>query len=124
MKPLLEGPFGGLDDLFEDFLYIPAITARRGNVIYPSSPGWYFLSGLPGSLRPGAALYVKPWPHVVQAAQPRMTNNVIGSFRAIQSAHWMKQGRLPVFVTDTHHIASPLLAFVPQTEHERFNRES
>ncbi len=122
MTPLL--PDTTLDGLFEDFLYIPAVRARRGNVIYPSSLGWYFLSGLPGSLRPGAALYVKPWSHVVQYAQTRMTNNVIGSFRAIQSAHWMKQGRLPVFVRDSHMIASRLLAFVPHSEHERFNRVS
>lgn len=50
-----------------------------------------------------------------------MTNNSLGGFRAVRSAHWMKQGLLPVFVQDRHMIASVLLAFMPQSEHERFN---
>lgn len=121
MTPLLQAL--RLDDLFEDYRYIKATTGRRGNIIYPAEHGWYYLSGLPGSLRINdrEALFVKPFLTVVQAAQPLMTNNAIGSFRAVQSAHWMKLGLLPVFVTDTHHIASPLLAFVKQEEHDRWN---
>lgn len=121
MTPLLEGTFGGLEDLFEDFQYIEAVPALRGGTHYPHDPGWYPLSGLPRSYVPGAFFYAKPWEVVVRAASPRMTNGVIGSFRAVRSAYWRKQGLLPVFVTDAHHIASLLLAFVPFTEYERFN---
>lgn len=121
MEPLIQKHFAGLGDLFEDFQYIEVVPVSRGGNRYPNEPGWYPLIGLPGSYLPGACLYVKPLSHIAQAAATRMTNSAIGSFRAIQSAYWRKQGLLPVFVTDAHHIASPLLAFVPFTEHERFN---
>lgn len=125
MTPILtDKVLGGFLDLFEDIRFVEAVRARLGNVIYPHETGWYPLTGLPGSVRikERSALFVKPWSVVIEAATPHMTNNAIGGFRAIQSAHWRKQGLLPVFVTDAHHIASPLLAFVPFTEHEKFNR--
>jgi hypothetical protein len=115
MKPLIPGILSGLDALFEDYQYLAPVDGR-----YPHPPGGYLLTGLPGSLGAGSALFVKPRPGVCYAAQPRMINGAIGSFRCSQSAHWLKKGLLPVFVVDTHHIASPLLAFVPHSEHERF----
>lgn len=116
------------DDLFEDFLYVEATTGRRGNTQYPAQPGWYFLAGLPGSIllpnkdRPqGAALFVKPLLPVLEKAQAGMTNGVIGSFRAVQSAYWLERGLLPVYAIDSHHIANRLIDYVDYAQHGRWN---
>ena len=54
------------------------------------------------------------------AAERRLANGVIGAFRCVRSARYMKDDLLPVYVTDPQHIASPLLALVSYSEHERF----
>ena len=54
------------------------------------------------------------------AAESRLANGVIGAFRCVRSAQFMKDDLLPVYVTDPQHIASPLLALVSYDEHERF----
>ena len=45
---------------------------------------------------------------------------MIGAFRCVRSARYMKDDLLPVYVTDPQHIASPLLALISYDEHERF----
>lgn len=123
MKSLIPNHLESLDDLFDAYQYITPTRHPRGGTHYIHEPGWYFLSGLPGSIRFGsAALFVKPKAWVRELSQLHLTNGVTGSFRAVQSAHWMKQGLLPVFVQDPHYIASPLLAFVSHREHDRFNK--
>ena len=117
------------DDLFEDFQYVAATVGRRGNITYVEEPGWYYLGGLPGSiLLPsetyplGAALFTKPLLPVMEKAQAGMTNGVIGSFSAVQSAYWRERGLLPVYAIDSHHIAQRLIDYVDHTEHERWNK--
>ena len=92
------------------------ITGRR----YPAPDGYYLFHGLPGSLRKDCALFVKPHESVRLAAERRLANGVIGAFRCVRSARYMKDDLLPVYVTDPQHIASPLLALVSYDEHERF----
>lgn len=120
--PLLPG-IHTFEELFLDDDFFEPDALMRGRP-YVAPRSFYPLSGLPGTidLRTGSALFVKPSDAVVQVSLPRMTNNSLGSFRAVQSAHWMKEGLLPVFVQDRHMIASVLLAFLPQSEYERFNK--
>ena len=68
----------------------------------------------------GTALFVKPHEPVRLAAEHRLANGVIGAFRCVRSARYMKDELLPVYVTDPQHIASPLLALISYDEHERF----
>lgn len=117
------------DDLFEDFQYVEATVGRRGNILYPAEPGWYFLAGLPGSLllpnkdHPrGSALFAKPLLPVLEEAQAGMTNGVIGSFNAVQSAYWRERGLLPVYAIDTRQIANRLIGYVDHNQHDRWNR--
>ncbi len=106
MTPLLPG-VRTFDELFLGWGFFGQDSSLRGRP-YLAPKSFYPLTGLPGTirLRTGSALFAEPSDSVVQVSLPRMTNNSIGSFRAVQSAHWMKQG---------------LLAFMPQSEHERFN---
>jgi hypothetical protein len=124
MTPLLPG-IRTFDELFLGWGFFGQDSSLRGRP-YLAPKSFYPLTGLPGTirLRTESALFVEPSDAIVQVSLPRMTNNSLGSFRAVQSAHWMKEGLLPVFVQDRHMIASVLLAFMSQSEHERFNRES
>ena len=65
---------------------------------------------------------MKPHEAVRLAAESRLANGVIGAFRCVRSAQFMKDDLLPVYVTDPQHIARPLLALVSYDEHERFER--
>ena len=65
---------------------------------------------------------MKPHEAVRLAAESRLANGVIGAFRCVRSAHFMKEDLLPVYVTDPQHIARPLLALVSYDEHERFEQ--
>ena len=62
---------------------------------------------------------MKPHEAVRLAAESRLANGVIGAFRSVRSARFMKDDLLPVYVTDPQHIASPLLALLSYDEHER-----
>jgi hypothetical protein len=117
-SPLVAGPTVKLESLFADwtFVQVDGSNGRR----YPAPPGYYLFHGLPGSLRRDAALFVKPHEAVRLAAEGRLANGVIGAFRCVRSARFMKDDLLPVYVTDPQHIASPLLALVSYGEHERF----
>lgn len=122
MTPLIPGVHS-FEELFPSYGYYWPNRRHRGNpYLVPGS--MYPFSGLPGTIdiSNSRTLFVRPSSLVAEVSVPRMTNNSIGSFRAVQSAHWMKHGLLPVFVQDRHMIASVLLAFMPQEEHERFNK--
>ena len=115
---LVAGPAATLDALFADWTYVR--VADCGGRHYPAPDGYYLFHGLPGSLRKDCALFVKPHEPVRLAAESCLANGVIGAFRCVRSAHYMKDDLLPVYVTDPQHIASPLLALVAYDEHERF----
>ena len=124
-QPLFEKPFQSFDDIFLDYQWVRPDPTRKGSP-YPHTPGYVFLSGLPGSIdiRNGTALRACPHQHVADLVEPRCTNGSLGSFRAVRSAYWMKQGLLPVWAHDAHHIAQILVGFVPYSEHERFEHGS
>lgn len=107
-QPLL-GILPSLDSLFDRFQF--QIETPEHHVL---------LIGLPGTVRPGSFLFARPRPEVREAVAARCTNGVIGGFRAIRSAQWMKQGLLPVYAYDPPHIASFFAALVPYAEHDRF----
>jgi hypothetical protein len=111
-----------LTDLFADWTFVD--VADEGGRHYPAPDGYYLLCGLPGSLRRNCALFVRPHDAVRQAAESRLANGVIGAFRSVRSARYMKDGLLPVYVTDPQRIASPLLALVSYGEHDRFENGS
>jgi hypothetical protein len=108
-QPLL-GILPSLDSLFEGFQF--QIDTPENHVL---------LTGLPGTVRTGSFLFARPRADVREAVAARCTNGVIGGFRAIRSAQWMKQGLLPVYAYDPPHIASFFAALVPYDEHERFD---
>ncbi|WP_158660606.1 hypothetical protein [Paraburkholderia hospita] len=110
-QPLL-GILPSLDSLFESFQF--QIDAPENHVL---------LAGLPATVRTGSFLFARPRAGVREAVAARCTNGVIGGFRAIRSAQWMKQGLLPVYAYDPPHIASFFAALVPYVEHERFQSE-
>lgn len=107
-QPLL-GVLPSLDSLFHGFLF--QLNAPQSHVL---------LTGLPGTVRPGSFVFAKPRAEVREAISARCTNGVIGGFRIIRSAHWMKQALLPVYAYDVPHIVSFFAALVPYAEHERF----
>ncbi|KAE8761121.1 hypothetical protein FSO04_05230 [Paraburkholderia madseniana] len=107
-QPLL-GVLPSLDSLFHGFLF--QLNAPENHVL---------LTGLPGTVRPGSFLFAKPRAEVREAIRARCTNGVIGGFRIIRSAHWMKEDLLPVYANDLPHIVSFFAALVPYAEHERF----
>ena len=117
-RPLVPGPTTKLESLFADWIFI--CVADGNGRHYPAPNGYYLFHGLPGSLGKNSALFVKPHEAVRLAAEIRLANGVIGAFRCVRSAHFMKEFLLPVYVTDPQHIASPLLALVSYGEHERF----
>lgn len=119
-RPLISGPTLKLESLFAHWTYVEVATdpCRR----YPAPDGYYLFHGLPGSLRTDCALFVKPHEAARLAAESRLANGVIGSFRCVRSARFMKDDLLPVFVTDPQHFARPLLALVAYDEHDRFER--
>ena len=117
-SPIVAGPTVALDSLFADWTFVQVDDSNGRH--YPAPPGYYLFHGLPGSLRGDAALFVKPHEPVRLAAEGRLANGVIGAFRCVRSARFMKDDLLPVYVTDPQHIASPLLALVSYGEHERF----
>ena len=117
-SPLVAGPTVKLEALFADWTYVPVGDA--GGRHYPAPAGYYLFCGLPGSLGKDCALFVKPHEAVRLAAECRLTNGVIGAFRCVRSARYMKDDLLPVYVTDPQRIARPLLALVSYGEHERF----
>ena len=119
-SPLVAGPTRSLESLFADWLYVP-VDERNGRH-YPAPDGYYLFHGLPGSLRKDCALFVKPHEAVRLAAEIHLANGVIGAFRCVRSAQFMKDDLLPVYVTDPQHIARPLLALVSYDEHERFEQ--
>ncbi|TCG09260.1 hypothetical protein BZM27_06335 [Paraburkholderia steynii] len=107
-QPLL-GILPSLDSLFESFQF--QIDTPEHHVL---------LTGLPGTVRSGSFLFARPGPDVREPVAARCTNGIIGGFRAIRSAHWMKQGLLPVYAYDLPHIVSFFAALIPYAEHERF----
>lgn len=107
-KPLL-GVQPSLDSLFDGFRF--QSNQPENHVL---------LTGLPGTVRNGSFLFVQPHADVRDAIAARCTNRVIGGFRVIRSAQWMKQGLLPVYANDLPHIVSFFAALVPYAEHERF----
>jgi hypothetical protein len=117
-SPLVAGPTVKLESLFADWIYVQVATNPGRH--YPVPDGYYLFHGLPGSLRKDCALFVMPHEAVRLAAESRLANGVIGAFRSVRSARFMKDDLLPVYVTDPQHIASPLLALVSYGEHERF----
>lgn len=117
-NPLVSGSTATLESLFADWTFVRVDDSNGRH--YPAPPGYYLFHGLPGSLRRDAALFVKPHEAVRLAAEGRLANGVIGAFRCLRSARFMKDDLLPVYVTDPQHIASPLLALVSYGEHERF----
>ncbi len=119
-SPLVAGPTVTLESLFADWTYVPVSTDNGRH--YPAPAGYYLFHGLPGSLRQDCALFVKPHQAVLLAAESRLANGVIGAFRCVRSAHFMKEDLLPVYVTDPQQIARPLLALVSYDEHERFEQ--
>lgn len=121
-SPLVAGPTVRLESLFADWTFVP--VDDRNGPHYPAPPGYYLFCGLPGSLGKNHALFVKPHEPVRLAAERRLANGVIGAFRCVRSARYMKDDLLPVYVTDPQHIASPLLALVSYSEHERFERSA
>lgn len=120
-QPLFDQQFPDLDAIFEDFTFSVPSAHIRGRP-YDAPKGYFFLGGLPGSveIKSPRALYAKPLAHIADAVSRRCCNGSIGSFSAVRSAHWMKQGLLPVWAHDAHHIAHVLVGFVPYSEHERF----
>lgn len=116
--PLVAGPTATLESLFADSIFVR--VAEGNGRHYPAPAGYYLFHGLPGSLGKDCALFVQPHEAVRLAAENRLANGVIGAFRCVRSAYFMKDNLLPVYVTDPQHIASPLLALVSYGEHERF----
>ena len=121
-SPLFAGTAASLEALFADWTFVA--VEESGGRHYPAPAGYYLFCGLPGSLGPDRALFVKPHEAVRLAAEARLANGVIDAFRCVRSAHYMKDDLLPVYVTDPQRIARPLLALVPYAEHERFERLS
>ena len=119
-SPLVAGPTVTLESLFADWIYVQVATDHGRH--YPAPDGYYLFHGLPGSLRKDCALFVRPHEAVRLAAESRLANGVIGAFRCVRSAHFMKEDLLPVYVTDPQQIARPLLALVSYDEHERFEQ--
>ena len=119
-SPLVAGPTVRLDSLFADWIYVPVANDHGRH--YPAPGGYYLFHGLPGSLGKDCALFVRPHEAVRVTAESRLANGVIGSFRCVRSARFMKDDLLPVYVTDPQHIARPLLALVSYDEHERFEQ--
>lgn len=117
-RPLIAGPAATLDALFADWIFVRVADSAGRH--YPAPDGYILFHGLPGSLRKDCALFVKPHEAVRRAAESRLANGVIGAFRCVRSAHYMKDDLLPVYVTDPQRIARPLLALVSYGEHERF----
>jgi|GEM_PF-6919316 len=117
-SPLVAGPTVTLDSLFADWTFVRVAEANGRH--YPAPDGYYLFHGLPGTLGRDRALFVKPHEAVRLAAESRLANGVIGAFRCVRSARFMKDDLLPVYVTDPQHIASPLLTLVSYEEHERF----
>ena len=111
------------DSLFPELHYLSP-ASRDGVLYYDIEPGWYPLSGLPGTVSPksGEIVIVKPCKSLIDRLQLGMTTGVIGGFRSVRSAAWMKQDKLPVFVFDYTRTVSRLLALLPISEHERFER--
>jgi hypothetical protein len=107
-QPLL-GILPSLDSLFDSFQF--QIDTPQNYVL---------LTGLPGTVRIGSFLFARPRADVHEAVAARCTNGVIGGFRAIRSAQWMKQGLLPVYAYDPPQIVSFFAALIPYAEHERF----
>lgn len=107
-QPLL-GILPSLDDLFDGFQF--QIQAPANHVL---------LTGLPGTVRTGSFLFARPRAGMRETVAARCTNGVIGGFRAIRSAQWMRQGLLPVYAYDPPLIASFFVALAPYAEHERF----
>lgn len=110
-QPLL-GVLPSLDSLVAGFLF--QLNAPENYVL---------LTGLPGTVRTGSFLFAKPHAEVREAIAERCANGVISGFRIIRSAHWMKQGLLPVYAFDVPHIVSFFAALVPYAEYERFERK-
>lgn len=126
-NPLL-GTFDKLEDLFDGIMLEGIITlpvrTQNGlwvNRVYAPNAGYVPLAGLPGSVREDAAIFVRPRPFVAEALQNKSQNGAIGGFRIVRSAELQKHGLLPVYGFDYHRFVSVLLAFVPATEHDRFN---
>lgn len=111
-QPVL-GVLNSLDSLFENFQFQLS-----------TPPHHVLLTGLPGTVHNSSFLFAKPRTEVRDTVAARCTNGVIGGFRAIRSAHWMKQGLLPVYAYDLPHITSFLVALVPYAEHERFENRA
>ena len=117
-NPLVSGSTATLESLFADWTFVQVDDSNGRH--YPAPAGYYLFCGLPGSLGKDCALFVKPHEAVRLAAECRLTNGVIGAFRYVRSARYMKDDLLPVYVSDPQHIGSPLLALVSYSEHERF----
>ena len=120
-RPIIEVVQNGLSELFSDWTFV-AVTETGDGRFYTPPKGFYLLSGLPGTFRFNEALFVRPHIEIRRLAEARMANGVIGAFRSVRSAHYMKQNLLPVFVSDPQRMASPLLALVSYEEHELFER--
>jgi len=117
-SPLVAGPTVKLESLFADWTFV-RVDERNGRR-YSAPDGYYLFHGLPGSLGRDRALFVKPHEPVRRAAEQCLANGVIGAFRCVRSARYMKDDLLPVYVNDPQHIASRLLALISYDEHERF----
>ena len=120
--PLIGQTLASLDDLFSDFIFVTAKPSTRGGTRYDAPRGYYFFGGVPGAIdvHGKRALYAKPHEDIVDLISRRCCNGVIGSFRAVRSAYWMKEGLLPIRAFDAHQIANILVGYVPYREHERF----
>ena len=97
----------------------PRRRAQRAPL--PGAGRLHLFYGLPGTLGRDRALFVLAARSGARSPpNSRLANGVIGAFRCVRSARYMKDDLLPVYVTDPQHIASPLLALVSYEEHERF----
>ena len=96
-SPLVAGPTVKLESLFADWIYVQVATDHGRH--YPAPDGYYLFHGLPGSLRKDCALFVRPHEAVRLAAESHLANGVIGAFRCVRSARFMKDDLLPVYVS-------------------------
>lgn len=124
--PLL-GTFSKLEDLF-DGIELECVwydhnceDTSWGYNHYRPEPGYFPLAGLPGAVQELEAIFVRPRQFVAEAVEDKCQNGVIGGFKAIRSAHWLKQGLLPVYAFDYHRFVSVFIALVDASEHDRFN---